>query len=137
MTVPGAVRGWWDLHQRFGRLPWKDLFQPAIDLARRGIVVSAGVAEGLKLFRGYYQRRDSEVFIAHGRKYPDTVQGVLKVISTEGKAGGEAPKEGDVWVRTALADSLSAVAEVCRCYPCLLQFVVTDGVATERIFRVL
>src|SRR5262249_4190508 len=30
VTVPGAVQGWSNLHKRFGRLPWKDLFQPAI-----------------------------------------------------------------------------------------------------------
>src|SRR5580765_6609756 len=30
VTVPGCVDGWARLHQRFGRLPWKDLFQPAI-----------------------------------------------------------------------------------------------------------
>jgi gamma-glutamyltranspeptidase/glutathione hydrolase len=30
VTVPGAVDGWNKLHQRFGRLPWKDLFSPAI-----------------------------------------------------------------------------------------------------------
>src|SRR5258708_6685761 len=26
VTVPGAVDGWSKAHQRFGRLPWKDLF---------------------------------------------------------------------------------------------------------------
>ena len=30
VTVPGAVDGWWQLHQRFGRLPWADLFESAI-----------------------------------------------------------------------------------------------------------
>ena len=33
-TVPGAVDGWAKAHQRFGRLPWKDLFTPAIYYAR-------------------------------------------------------------------------------------------------------
>src|SRR5437588_6750961 len=30
VTVPGAVAGWNALHGRFGHLPWKDVFQPAI-----------------------------------------------------------------------------------------------------------
>src|SRR3954469_11256719 len=29
VTVPGAVEGWWQLHQRKGALPWNDLFGPA------------------------------------------------------------------------------------------------------------
>ena len=39
-TVPGAVDSWWQTHQRFGRLPWKDLLQPAIDLAEQGFPIS-------------------------------------------------------------------------------------------------
>ena len=36
-TVPGAVDGWAKLHQRFGKLPWHDLFQPAIFYAQNGL----------------------------------------------------------------------------------------------------
>ena len=39
VTVPGAVAGWSKLHERFGRLPWKDLFQPAIYYAQEGYPV--------------------------------------------------------------------------------------------------
>lgn len=39
VTVPGAVQGWGALHERFGRLPWKDLFQPAIFYAENGFPV--------------------------------------------------------------------------------------------------
>ena len=39
VTVPGAVAGWGALHQRFGRLPWKELFQPAIFYAENGYPV--------------------------------------------------------------------------------------------------
>jgi len=39
VTVAGAVAGWGALHQRFGRLPWKDLFQPAIFYAQHGYPV--------------------------------------------------------------------------------------------------
>ena len=39
VTVPGAVAGWSKLHERFGRLPWKDLFRPAIFYAQEGYPV--------------------------------------------------------------------------------------------------
>ena len=39
VTVPGAVAGWGALHQRFGKLPWKDLFQPATFYAGNGFPV--------------------------------------------------------------------------------------------------
>jgi gamma-glutamyltranspeptidase/glutathione hydrolase len=39
VTVPGAVAGWNALHQRFGHLPWKEIFQPAIFYAQNGFPV--------------------------------------------------------------------------------------------------
>jgi gamma-glutamyltranspeptidase / glutathione hydrolase len=45
VTVPGAVEGWYRMHQRFGKLPWKDLFQDAIAFAEQGFPVYEGAAE--------------------------------------------------------------------------------------------
>jgi gamma-glutamyltranspeptidase / glutathione hydrolase len=39
VTVPGAVDGWAKLHGRFGKLPWRELFQPAISVAGQGYAV--------------------------------------------------------------------------------------------------
>ncbi len=36
VTVPGCVEGWSKLHKRFGKLPWSELFQPAIYYAEHG-----------------------------------------------------------------------------------------------------
>ncbi|KAH8330017.1 hypothetical protein KR067_013254 [Drosophila pandora] len=47
-AVPGEIYGYWKLHDKYGRLPWRKLFQPTIDLCRNGILVSkylAGVLE--------------------------------------------------------------------------------------------
>jgi gamma-glutamyltranspeptidase / glutathione hydrolase len=44
VTVPGVVRGWWALHKKFGRLPWAELFRPAIYIAGHGFPVSEWVA---------------------------------------------------------------------------------------------
>ena len=44
VTVPGCVDGWDKLHRKFGRLPWRDLFQPAIYYARNGFPVTEMIA---------------------------------------------------------------------------------------------
>lgn len=49
-TVPGAVQGWWDLHQRHGRAPWPRLFQAAIECARDGFAVAPVAAREWALF---------------------------------------------------------------------------------------
>ena len=44
VTIPGAVAGWVALSQRFGALPFADLFEPAIRYARDGFAVSPVIA---------------------------------------------------------------------------------------------
>ena len=45
--IPGSVAGVFEVHKKFGTLPIKDLIQPAIDLARKGIVVTENQADDL------------------------------------------------------------------------------------------
>ena len=47
IAVPGEVHGQYQAWKQYGRLPWKDLVQPAINLARNGFPISAAVAEAL------------------------------------------------------------------------------------------
>ncbi|MEM8597765.1 MAG: gamma-glutamyltransferase, partial [Pseudomonadota bacterium] len=44
VTVPGAVGAWVALSDRFGRLPFETLFEPAVALAERGFQVSPVIA---------------------------------------------------------------------------------------------
>ncbi|SEA96966.1 gamma-glutamyltransferase [Paraburkholderia sartisoli] len=44
VTVPGAISAWAALHERFGKLPFEDLLEPAAELAERGYSVSPVVA---------------------------------------------------------------------------------------------
>lgn len=39
-TVPGVVDGWWQLHKRYGKLEWQDLFEDAIKYAEEGFIVT-------------------------------------------------------------------------------------------------
>jgi gamma-glutamyltranspeptidase/glutathione hydrolase len=69
VTVPGAVAGWAALHEKFGKLPFEQLFDPAIEIAERGYAVppivgrkwNAAAAE-LKDQPGYAQ-----AFMPNGR----------------------------------------------------------------------
>ena len=45
--VPGTVAGMEEMHRKFGLLPWKDLIQPAIDIARNGHALTSREARGL------------------------------------------------------------------------------------------
>jgi len=45
--VPGTVAGLVEAHAKLGKLPWKDLVQPAIDLALNGFTLTQKEAEGL------------------------------------------------------------------------------------------
>jgi len=55
VTVPGAVRGWADLHARFGRLPFAEVLAPAVHLAREGYPLSPVLASGWARATRIYQ----------------------------------------------------------------------------------
>jgi gamma-glutamyltranspeptidase/glutathione hydrolase len=91
VTVPGAVEGWSKAHQRFGRLPWKDLFASAIYYAQNGyavpeIIHDYWVAETPKLQKTAESRR---VFLP----------------------GGKAPELGAKFTNPDLAKALRLIAE--------------------------
>ncbi len=44
VSVPGAVDGWWMAHQRYGRLPWRRLFEPAIHYCEAGAPILQTIA---------------------------------------------------------------------------------------------
>lgn len=47
VAVPGQIRGFWEAWKKFGRLPWADLYQPSIDLARHGFEISNTLASAI------------------------------------------------------------------------------------------
>jgi oxamate amidohydrolase len=44
LTVPGAIDGWREMHEAYGKLDWADLFKDAIGLARDGYPVGTSLA---------------------------------------------------------------------------------------------
>src|SRR6266540_4177396 len=51
VTVPGAVRGWFDLLDRFGTRSFEDLAESALRYAREGFVISDQAAKSLERAR--------------------------------------------------------------------------------------
>jgi gamma-glutamyltranspeptidase / glutathione hydrolase len=91
VTVPGAVDGWAMMHRRFGRLPWRDLFQAAIAYAQHGFPVG---------------EQDHEAW-AYGvdklTSYPDSARLFLP--------GGKPPGVGEVFRNPQLAHALRLLAD--------------------------
>ncbi|KAH9376548.1 hypothetical protein HPB48_010071 [Haemaphysalis longicornis] len=55
VAVPGLVHGLGELHRRFGRLPWPELFTPAVNLARFGFTVGPELAAALSAARAMFE----------------------------------------------------------------------------------
>ncbi|OWP63198.1 gamma-glutamyltransferase [Hymenobacter amundsenii] len=54
--VPGTVAGMWELHQKLGKLPWKDVVEPAVQLAMQGLKLTEKEAAGLNRTRPDFVR---------------------------------------------------------------------------------
>ncbi len=90
VTVPGMVEGWSEAHKRFGRLPWKDLFGPAIYYAEHGFPVA-------ELVHGYW-KRGAPAF------QNDEARRVFL-------PGGKVPAVGQMFSNPDLARALRLIAE--------------------------
>jgi gamma-glutamyltranspeptidase len=90
LTVPGAIDGWRLAHERFGRLPWSELFGAAIGYAQNGMAVSRSLADWLA---------QDESLLA---TYASTAAVFLP--------GGVLPCEGRRLVQGELAQSLQQIA---------------------------
>ena len=95
VTVPGCVDGWAKLHKRFGKLPWKDLLQPAIYYADHGYPVTEMIREAWKEEEAKLAKDQNgkTVFLISGAApelgqmfHNPQMAAALKLISTEGPA---------------------------------------------------
>jgi gamma-glutamyltranspeptidase/glutathione hydrolase len=90
VSVPGAVDGWIKLHERFGKLPFKELFKPTIDYANNGFPLTETIA--------YYLELSSKRF----KTYPN--------FKNVWMPNGIYLKKGDVFKNPKLANTLSDIA---------------------------
>ncbi|MCF8078370.1 MAG: gamma-glutamyltransferase family protein [Desulfobacterales bacterium] len=91
VTVPGCVSVWAALSKRFGRLPFAELFSPAVEYARNGFIVSPSVADHWAQVPTLYS------------EFPEFAAAFLPE--------GRAPKAGERFPLPDQADSLQEIAE--------------------------
>ncbi|MFS0735817.1 gamma-glutamyltransferase family protein [Sphingomonas sp. 1P06PA] len=98
VSVPGTVDGWWALHQRHGKLKWKELFAAAIGYATEGVPLSPVVAEYMVLALRGFRRPD--------RGIEETMNALRTYMPN-----GEEPREGRIFRNPDLARTLATIAD--------------------------
>ena len=99
VSVPGAVDGWFALHDRFGRLPFRDILAPAISYARSGAPIPETIAyywdrNRIRLEREFAEGRIEELANARATYWPQNA----------------APAEGSLFRNPDLAATYEALA---------------------------
>ena len=91
VSVPGCVDGWYEIHDLFGKLPMKDILQPAINYAREGFPVTEVIASALQ--------QNTELL----KDYPN----IKEVYMPNGKA----PSKGEIFRNPLLANTLEKIVK--------------------------
>lgn len=99
VSVPGAVDGWFELHDRFGELPVGELLDPAIRYAREGFPVTQIIAHDWE--------RNRVRFLEERRELIPEVANFRETFLID----GEAPDHGDVFRNPDLARTYERIAE--------------------------
>jgi gamma-glutamyltranspeptidase/glutathione hydrolase len=110
--VPGTVAGLHLAHQKFGRLPWARLLQPAIQLAREGIIVTHDLQTLLTNRRdrmcqdeatcGYFYKQGGVPYSMGERLVQSDLADSLQLIADDGS---------DAFYRGAIAEKIVAEME--------------------------
>lgn len=100
VTVPGAVDGWFTLHERYGRRTMAQNLAPAIAYARNGFPVTQLI--------GHYLGRSLDAFTKlHGRGLIEEIDNYRATFVIDGKA----PSEGQIFQNPQLATTYQRIAE--------------------------
>lgn len=101
VTVPGAVASWVALSERFGKLPFEDVLQPAIEIAERGYLLPVVVQQKWAAATPelHHQPGFAQNFLPWGRaphvgelfQFPAAAKGLRAIAQSKGQAfyGGE------------------------------------------------
>jgi len=98
VSTPGALDGWWTLHQRYGKLKWAELFGPAIAACENG--------DPTPQIIGWYIKRNMANFLRPNSGVEETANAVATYTP-----GGVAPNEYDVRRNPDLARTYRMIAE--------------------------
>jgi gamma-glutamyltranspeptidase/glutathione hydrolase len=88
VTVPGTVDAWWRMHQRYGKLRWAELFEPAIAYAEGGVPLSPVVA--------YYMNRAMANFAKPGLGLEEVTNAQRTYASADRARAGEIFRNPDL-----------------------------------------
>lgn len=91
VSVPGCVDGWFEMYDIFGRLPMRDILQPAINYARDGFPVTEVIA--------YYLDRGTQAL----KDFPNIRETYMP--------NGKAPAKGEIFKNPRLANTLDKIAK--------------------------
>lgn len=95
VSVPGAVDGWFELHEKFGSKPMEEILAPAIDYAEKGFPLTELIA--------WYMQRTIPFFESQG--FPNIEDTYKK------QNGGKLPSEGEIYKNPYLADTYRKIAK--------------------------
>ena len=103
VTVPGAVDGWVEMHNKFGRLNFAELLQPTIRYAREGVAVHAEVADLMDFL-------DRDLISGYG--LPDDFSwDDMEYFSSIYRPEGRFPVKGELFKNEDLANTLELLAD--------------------------
>ena len=97
--VPGSISGIFEIHSKFGSLPIEDLFQPSIELAKNGFIVTKKQEEALKdKLQDFKNVNGSESLFSQNYKQGDTLKNINLSITLDkiSKNGPKAFYEGEI-----------------------------------------
>jgi gamma-glutamyltranspeptidase / glutathione hydrolase len=101
VTVPGAVDGWFALHEKFGRLPMTEVLAPAIGYASNGFPVTELIANYWKGGMAAFERR---------RKLIEELDNARHTYLIADSNGGHTPEQGEIFKNPDLANTLAMIA---------------------------
>jgi len=99
VSTPGALGGWWALHQRYGKLKWAELFEPAIEACEAG--------DPAPQIIGYYINGNLKAFQRAGSAIEETANAMKTYLQPD----GEPPCEYEVRRNPDLARTYRMIAE--------------------------
>jgi len=99
VSTPGALGGWWALHQRYGKLKWAELFEPAIHACEAG--------DPTPQIIGYYIKGNLAAF----KRLSTEIEEINNAMKTYLQPDGKPPQEYDVRRNPDLARTYKMIAE--------------------------